>query len=82
MPTTVHIPDDLLTSLDARAKELGISRNKLVVQAVERELRARNQWPPGFIEAFSNVSDEDKQAVDEMLAAIKSSRRSKAPIEF
>ncbi|MGH9199830.1 MAG: ribbon-helix-helix protein, CopG family [Vicinamibacterales bacterium] len=33
MPTTVHIPDPLLKSVDRRAKALGISRNRLVVRA-------------------------------------------------
>ena len=36
MPTTVHIPDPLLKSVDRRAKALGISRNRLVVRALEQ----------------------------------------------
>ena len=36
MPTTVHIPDPLLKSVDRRAKALGISRNRLVVHALEQ----------------------------------------------
>jgi hypothetical protein len=35
MPTTVHIPDPLLNSVDRRAKALGISRNRLVVRALD-----------------------------------------------
>jgi hypothetical protein len=36
MLTTVHIPDPLLKSVDRRAKALGISRNRLVVRALEQ----------------------------------------------
>ena len=38
MATTVHIPDQLLKSVDRRAKALGISRNRLVVRALEATL--------------------------------------------
>ncbi|MFM8535858.1 MAG: YlcI/YnfO family protein [Acidimicrobiia bacterium] len=79
MPTTVHIPEKLLTALDTRAKQLGISRNRLVVQAVERELRERDKWPPGFIERLRKVTPSQKRAVDEMMTAIRNNRSSKGP---
>jgi hypothetical protein len=33
VPTTIHIPDVLLERVDTRAKTLGISRNRLILEA-------------------------------------------------
>lgn len=33
MPTTVHIPEALLKSVDRRARALGVSRNRLIVRS-------------------------------------------------
>ena len=79
MPTTVHIPDPLLKSVDRRAKALGISRNRLVVRALEQAVSVRSAWPPGFLEHLRNVDQETSAGVDQLLAAVKHARRSKAP---
>jgi predicted transcriptional regulator len=79
MPTTVHIPDALLEALDRRAKELGTSRNRLIVEAVERSLRHGSEWPAGFIERLKAADPDQAAAVDEMLAHILKNRRSKGP---
>jgi len=46
VPTTVHIPSPLLRRLDQQAKALGISRNRLIIQAVEAKLVTKRAWPP------------------------------------
>jgi len=79
MPTTVHIPDPLLKSVDRRAKALGISRNRLVVRALEQAVSVRSGWAPEFLERLRNVDRETSAAVDELLAAVKQARRSKEP---
>jgi hypothetical protein len=79
MPTSVHIPDQLLQQADQRARALGISRNRLIVRALARELREGSEWSQGFIEQLRTIDDDTTAAVDEMLAAIRRSRRSKAP---
>ena len=79
MPTTVHIPAKVLAAAQRRAKALGISRNRLIVQALERELERPSNWSPGFLEALRNVGDEDKAAADDMLAQIRRNRRSGKP---
>ena len=38
MPTSVHLPKPLLEAVDRRARALQISRNQLVVRALEREV--------------------------------------------
>lgn len=79
MPTTVHIPAALLKSVDRRAKALGVSRNRLVVQALERAVSERAGWAPEFLDQLRRVDAETIAAVDDLLADVKRSRRSKTP---
>lgn len=38
MPTSVHIPKPLLVAIDRNARALNITRNRLIVTALEREI--------------------------------------------
>jgi len=82
MPTSVHIPDQLLKRADERAKSLGISRNRLIVRALERELQQKSEWSPEFFQQLENTDPEMARAVDEMMEAVRANRRSKHPPEF
>jgi hypothetical protein len=82
MPTSVHIPKPLLQAVDRRARALKISRNKLIVRALEREVTAGADWPAGFFEKLGRPEPELVSAVDEMTQAIQASRRSKAPMKL
>ena len=77
MATTVHLPKRLLAAADRRAQVLQISRNKLIVQALERELRGAADWSPAFLERLRQVDAETGRDVDDLLDAVKSRRRSK-----
>jgi predicted transcriptional regulator len=77
MPTTVHIPPALLKSVDRRAKALGVSRNRLIVRALEQAVSERARWTPEFLERLRDVDDDIVDAVDELLAVVKRARRSK-----
>ena len=79
MPTTVHIPDPLLKSVDRRARALGISRNRLVVRALEQAVSERGGWAPEFLGRLRNVDPETSAAAGELLAAVTEARRSKKP---
>ena len=79
MPTTVHIPDPLLKSVDRRAKALGISRNRLVVRALEQAVSVRSGWAPEFLQRLRHVDGDTSAAVDELLVAVTQARRSKEP---
>jgi hypothetical protein len=79
MPTTVHIPAPLLKSVDRRAKALGVSRNRLIVRALEQAVSQRSRWTPEFLERLRNVDSETSAAVDDLLATVKQARRSKEP---
>ena len=79
MPTTVHIPAHLLKSVDRRAKALGVSRNRLIVSALERAVNDAQGWAPEFLEKLRNVDDETVAAVDDLVTDVKQARRSKPP---
>jgi metal-responsive CopG/Arc/MetJ family transcriptional regulator len=79
MPTTVHIPAALLKSVDRRAKALGLSRNRLIIRALERAVSDRSGWAPEFLDKLRSVDQETKTAVDELLADVKQARHSKPP---
>jgi metal-responsive CopG/Arc/MetJ family transcriptional regulator len=77
MPTTIHIPPGLLKSVDRRAKALGLSRNRLIVRALERVVSERPEWAPEFLEKLRTVDQETSRAADELLTHVKHARRSK-----
>lgn len=79
VPTSVHLPKPLLEAVDGRARALGISRNRLIVKALERELTMPSEWSPGFFEALCPLDGATAAAVDRMLVAVRAARRSKAP---
>lgn len=83
MPTSVHIPPELLKSLDKRAKALRVSRNSLIVRAIERDLGADRGWPPGFFESLAQVDDELCNTIDDTMVAVAAHRLSrKKPIDL
>lgn len=78
--TSVHIPQELLEAVDRRARTLKVSRNKLIVQALEREIRTSEaDWPDGFFERLEGASPSLVDTVNEMEDAILAARRSKGP---
>ena len=82
MPTSVHIPKALLEAVDRRARALNLSRNKLIVQALEREVTAGADWPADFFEKLAAADADLIEAVDDMSKAIEAGRKSKGPVEL
>jgi predicted transcriptional regulator len=82
MPTSVHIPDQLLQQADQRARALGISRNRLIVRALARELQQGSEWSRGFFERLRGLDEQTAGAAEDMLSAIRRGRRSKLPAQF
>lgn len=82
MPTTVHIPVALLEAVDRRAKALRLSRSRLIVRALEREVSEPSGWSPEFLDRLRNVDADTAEAVDELLATVRDARRSKRPREL
>jgi metal-responsive CopG/Arc/MetJ family transcriptional regulator len=82
MATTVHIPDDLLRVVDERARMHRISRSRFVVRALERAIEEETSWSDEFLETLSDIDDELRDAVDELLAEVAARRGSKDPVEL
>lgn len=79
MPTTVHIPKNLLARVDARAKKLGVSRNRFVVQVLQEKLAARRTWPAALVRLLETPVPRAVAAeVDRMDKAIEEARHDRA----
>lgn len=81
MSTTIHLSGDLLAAVDRRAKDLRLTRNRYIVQALERSLRSDTAWSPAFVEELraAGRDRELQRTLAEMRAAIKANRKSKGP---
>ena len=77
MATSIHVPASLLEAVDRKARSLRISRNQLIVRALEREVQAGADWSPGFIERLADVEPDTAHDVDDLLRAVRTARRSK-----
>lgn len=82
MPTSVHLPEALLKAVDRKARSLQISRNQLVVRALEREVLEVSGWSPGFFEQLAKRSPELSRSVDELVLHVRKARRSKPARTF
>ena len=82
MPTSVHIPKPLLIAVDRKARALKISRNRLIVQALEREVTEGSSWSPDFFDRLESPEAGVEDAAEEMLKAIQSQRHSKKPVRL
>jgi predicted transcriptional regulator len=78
VPTSVHTPAPLLQALDRHARRLGLSRNRVIVRALERELGGGLSWSDGFFETLAGANAGDRRAIAEMLEDVRSRRTSKA----
>jgi len=57
--TTVHIPEDVLSKIDLAARDLGVSRNRFVLQACKEALaRQAGEWPKRFFESVHSREDQ------------------------
>jgi metal-responsive CopG/Arc/MetJ family transcriptional regulator len=50
MSTSIHIPKPVLEAVDRKARALKMSRNRLILRALEREFTPGSDWSPGFFE--------------------------------
>jgi len=78
MPTTIHVPTSLLEKIDARAKALGVSRNRFILQALADKVEVPLEWPAEFVRALKQPVRSDVAALaDEIERTIERGRRSR-----
>ncbi len=83
MATSLRFPRELLKRVDAQAKARGVSRNRLIIDALERTLANDNKWSTEFWAEMACPPDAGTQkAAQEMLEDIYSSRVSKKDPAF
>jgi len=82
MPTSVHLPKPLLAAVDSRARALKISRNRLIVQVLAREMSRGSAWSPDFFSRLAVPEPGIAAATEEMVEAITKHRRSKNPVRL
>ena len=82
MPTSVHIPPPVLEAIDAKARALGISRNRLIVRALERELDQPTGWSPEFVQRLRHLDEGAARVFDESMRVVRRARSSKAPVKL
>ena len=75
MATTVHIPTQLLARVDQRAKALGVSRNRLIVETLEASLHVKRGWPPELLRMLEKPLDEaSARELDDTMAEVRRRR--------
>lgn len=81
MATTVHLPPELITEVDRRARALGISRNRYIRHALETVLREETTWSRRFTQELERAAGDPvlRRTVDEMMRAIAARRSRKKP---
>jgi Ribbon-helix-helix protein, copG family len=79
MVTSIHIPKPLLEAVDRKARALKVSRDRLIVQALEKELAPGAGWSPGFFDQLRQVDADTAAAVDDLLASVRQARTTKPP---
>jgi hypothetical protein len=78
----VHISPALLESVDRRARSLGVSRNRLIIWALEQAVTERSGWAPEFLDRLRDADDEVVDAVEELRDDVVRARRSKPAREL
>ena len=82
VPTIVHIPPRLLASVDRRARALGISRSRLIIQTLERDVEEAAVWSDEFLKSVRNVDPEIAKAAAELPDDVIRRRKSKPAPEL
>lgn len=78
MATTIHIPVELLERLDTRAKVLGQSRNRVILDALRSALVSRQAWSPELVRMLEEPLDESSaELLDETMAVVTKRRASR-----
>ena len=78
--TTIHISPALLAAVDAKAKACGLSRNRLIMQVLEKMVQEEDGWDGGVLQLLAEpVSPAEGREMDDMMQAIHERRSRKSP---
>lgn len=85
MATTVHIPAEILKTVDAQARKRKVSRNKYIVEALVARVAAERQdarWPLSFLAEMKKWREDaaHQGAVAALKRSVAAARRSRKPV--
>ena len=77
----MHLPADLLASVDRQARSLAMSRNRYIVRALKRALATETGWSAEFVEelASARADVEGRRALEQLRTVVAASRTRKGP---
>ena len=80
MSTTVHLPPDLLAAVDREAQGRKMSRNRYIINALERALATETAWSARFVEELAATQADGASApLEDLRNAIAARRTRKGP---
>ena len=80
MSTTVHLPADLLVAVDREAQARKMSRNRYIINALERALATETAWSTRFVEEMAAArADAASAALEDLRGAVAARRTRKEP---
>lgn len=80
MSTTVHLPADLLAAVDREAQGRKMSRNRYIINALERALATETAWSARFVEELAAAqADGASAALEDLRSAVAAHRTRKGP---
>ena len=82
MRTVLHLPADLLVSVDRQTRQVGVSRNHYVVRAIERALAVDNGWSLDFIDELeaARADVDGRRDLEELRAVVADGRTRKETV--
>jgi predicted transcriptional regulator len=78
MPTSIHLPRELLAEVERRAKALKISRNHLIVTVLEQEFARRTEWSASFRRQLGELGNDGDAFASELETVVKKRTRKPA----
>ncbi|MYN64827.1 MAG: hypothetical protein F4X11_07355 [Acidobacteria bacterium] len=77
----MHLPVDLLASVDRQARALAMSRNRYIIRALERALATETGWSAEFLEALGSARAdvEGRREMEDLRVAVAAGRTRKGP---
>ena len=80
MSTTVHLPPDLLAAVDREARGRKLSRNRYIINALERALATETTWSARFVEELAAAQADGADAtLEDLRNAVAARRTRKGP---
>ncbi len=80
MSTAVHLPADLLATVDSEARGRKMNWNRYIIHILERALAAETAWSATFVEELASArADAASAAIEDLRSAVAARKTRKGP---